>query len=119
MRSNVDFWLNRIDEEKTKRLKASGIVLTNGIKDSIRDQGLIDTSRMINDIQYQPERPKREVHVGSTISDPWEDWPYPKLLNNSFRHHITEEIVGPYRFMEKGTTASEEALRAIWRQEIR
>ena len=115
MISYVDHWIERIDEEKTKRLKASGTVLTNNIKESIRDQGLIQTSRMINDIQYQPEEPEDEVRVGSTINDP----PYPFFLNNSFKHYITDEIVGPYRFMEKGTTASEETLRAIWKQPIR
>lgn len=129
MKSRVDFWLNRIDEVKTERLKASGTILENAIKDSIRDQGLILTSRMINDIQYQPEEPKDEVRVGSTITDP----PYPFFLNEGFVHAAhkrsseedeeaegpQEATVGPYKFMQRGASASEGPLRAIWKQKIR
>ncbi len=100
------------------RLKESGEVIRDNIKASIAAQGLIDTSQMIDDIQYQPEEPEDKVRVGSTITDPHPDYPYPYLLNNGFKHHITEEIVGPYRFMEKGTSNSEGDLRRIWKEPL-
>ncbi len=129
MKSNVDLWVERIDDEVTTRLKASGLILQNNIRDSIRDKGLIDSSRMINDIQYQPEEPENEVRVGSTIDDP----PYPRFLNNGFVHvahkRSAEEdeeadgpqgpTVGPYRFMEDGASRSEGELRRLWGQPIR
>ncbi len=111
------------------RLKESGKVIRDNIKASIAEQGLIDTTRMIEDIQYQPEEPVDEVRVGSTIDDP----PYPFFLNNGFVHAAhkrspeedaeadgpQEPTVGPYRFMEKGTSNAEGDLRRIWREPIR
>lgn len=96
------------------RKVASGVTLQNNIKANIADQGLVDTSRMLNDIQHHVSEAGDEVRVGSTISDP----PYPLFLNNGFRHHISGEIVGPHRFMEKGTANAEGDLRRIWREPI-
>lgn len=113
MRSNVTKWLNRIDDAIDTRLEASGVILVNNIKDSIRDKGLIDTGRLINDIQYV--KGDDEVRAGSSISKP----NYPLFLELGFRHHLSGEIVGPYRFMTTGVSNSEGPLRALWSQPIR
>lgn len=94
------------------RKVASGIVIQNNIKASIAEKGLVDTSRMLNDIQHHEDGD--EVRVGSTINDP----PYPLFLNNGFRHHISGELVGPFRFMESGVAASEGELRRIWGERV-
>ncbi len=114
MRSNRLEVEEMLDAVIPVRLKASGRVIRDNIKASIAEQDLIDTTRMINDIQYQPEEPVEEVRVGSTIDDP----PYPFFLNNGFRHHISGELVGPYRFMEKGAANSEGDLRRIWKEPL-
>jgi hypothetical protein len=130
MRSNVDEVLRDLDDAIDRRLEASGIVLVNNIKDSIRAKGLIDTSRMINDIQHQLDRTEKMVRAGSTITDPHPDYPYPKLLNNGFVHASVkpgpdnpnqgpqQATVGPFRFMEDGTARSEGELRRIWGEPI-
>lgn len=118
-----------LDATISRRLKASGTVIQNNIKASIQAKGLVRTSRMLNDIQYQPREPETEVRVGSTIDDP----PYPFFLNNGFVHVAhrrspeeeeeaegpQEPTVGPYRFMEDGTSQSEGDLRRIWKQPIK
>ena len=113
MQSNVDKWIDRLDDAIDQRLEASGIVLSNAYKDQIRGEGLIDTGRFINSVTY--DKDEREVRAGTPIGDP----PYPFFLEVGFRHHQSGEIVGPYRPLTKATTASEETLRAIWSQEIR
>lgn len=113
MISHVDEWLDEIDDAIDTRLEASGYVLENNIKDAIRDKGLIDTSLMINDVGHVKSR--REVRAGTSLDNP----NYPLFLNGGFRHHISGEIVGPYRFMESGAAASEGPLRLIWQQPLR
>ena len=113
MQSNVDEWIDRLDETIGTRLEASGIVLSNAYKDQIRSEGLIDTGRFINSVTY--DKDEREVRAGTPIGDP----PYPFFLEVGFRHYQSGEIVGPFRPLTKATTASEETLRTIWRQKIR
>lgn len=113
MESYVDEWLDKIDDAIDTRLELSGFEISNNIKDSIREQGLIDTALMLNDIRHV--KTHREVRSGSTIGNP----PYPFFLNNGFRHYQSGEIVGPYRFMEKGVSNAEGTLRAIWKQPIK
>ncbi len=114
MRSNRLEVEAMLDAVIPARLKASGTVIQNNVKASIAEQGLVDTSRMLNDIQHHVSEAGDEVRVGSTINDP----PYPLFLNNGFRHHISGEIIGPYRFMEKGTSNAEGDLRRIWGERI-
>lgn len=110
MKSNVDYFLGKIDDAIDTRLTASGFVLTNNIKDSIRDQGLIDTGQMINDVQFVKD--SNEVKAGNTVE-------HALYQNEGFRHWISGELIGPNRFLQKGASASEGALRVIWQQPIR
>ncbi len=97
------------------RKVASGIVIQNNIKASIAEKGLVDTSRMLNDIQYHVSEAGDKVRVGSTIDNP----PYPFFLEVGFHHHQSGELIGPYRFMRDGAVRSEGDLRRIWREPIR
>ena len=109
----MDFWINEIDDWKDERLHMSGIQLSNAYKDEIRDAQLIDTGRWLNSVDYVKDG--NEVRAGTPIGDP----PYPYFLEVGFRHHISGEIVGPYRPLTKAAAASEGPLRLIWQQPIR
>ncbi len=113
MRSNLPQIEALISGTVDARLEDSGLRLVGGIMGEIAEQGLVDTTRMIDDIQHHVEG--LEVRAGSTIDDP----PYPFFLNNGFTHWITEELVGPYRFMEKGVARVEGNLRDIWKEPVR
>lgn len=110
MQSYVDYWVDEIDEDISTKLVACGFVLVNNIQGSIREQGLIDTGQMINDVQFVKDG--NEVRAGNTVK-------HAIFQNNGFRHWISGEIIGPHRFIEKGATSSEEELRAILKQPIR
>lgn len=113
MISRVDEWIATLEDWKEARLEASGYILENAIKDSIRDKGLIDQGRMINDVRHDVDGDV--VRVGTTLNNP----NYPLFLNNGFRHYISGEIVGPYRFMESGASNAEGELRMLWGAPIR
>ncbi len=114
----------RADERR--KLTATGIATANGIKADISRQGLVKTSRMLNDVR--PVLGDHEVSVGTTLDDP----NYPFFLNNGFvhvAHRETDEegnpvedqeaTVGPYHFMENGQAATEDEVRRIWRARVR
>lgn len=126
MKSNRKQIEKRFDASERRKLLATGIVTVNGIKADISRQGLVESSRMLNDVR--PRLGDNSVSVGTTLDNP----NYPKFLNNGFVHvaHRDEEergeddepqspTVGPYHFMENGQAATEEDVKRIWTRPIR
>ncbi len=126
MQSNRRQLEKRMRADEQRKLVATGIVLTNGIKADITRQGLVKTSRMLNDVR--PVVGDHEVSVGTTLDDP----NYPFFLNNGFVHYAhrqtdeegnpvenQEPTVGPYHFMENGQAATEGEVKRIWKTPIK
>jgi hypothetical protein len=112
MKSNVKAQMKRIRNVIDERLDDSGDILVDGIQGSIEEQGLIDTGTMLKSIRAV--RGENEVHAGTGIDNP----PYPFFLNEGFRHYQSGEIVGPYKFLQKGVVASEGPLIVLWKAPI-
>lgn len=111
MKSNVNKWIAKIESTVDERLKASGGLVASGIKDSIVDQKLIDTGALVNSITHNKDG--NTVYIGTPIEG------YPMFLNHGFRHYQSGLLVGPYFFMERGVSAKEEELRALWKVPIK
>lgn len=109
----MGYWLRRIDETIDERLDESGVILDNAYRGEIDAAGLIDTGDFIGSVTHVKEG--NEVRSGTPIDNP----PYPVFLEFGFRHHISGEIVGPYRPLTKAASASEGPLRALWKQPMK
>lgn len=115
----------KFDADERRKLFLTGVASVNGVKASISEQGLVETTRMLNDVR--PQVGDHHVSFGTTIDNP----NYPFFLDQGFVHvghridaegedeEPQEATVGPYRFMAKGQANTEDEVRRIWKAPIR
>lgn len=126
MKSNRKRIQARFDADEKKKLLLTGIITANGIKAKISEKGLVESSRMLNDVRPVPG--EGVVSVGTTLDDP----NYPLFLNNGYVHAAHRETdeegnpvedqeptVGPYRFMEEGQAATEDDVKRVWKAPVK